>query len=124
MARNKSGFTLLEVMVALAIVAIALGAAVRLSGEIVTSSFDIRQRQFGRWIAQNRLNLHLASNDWPALGTVDGEDTMGGEHFRWQETVSSTPNIHFRRIEVRVFSDDEPDFALASLIGYVHESQN
>lgn len=117
-------FTLLEVLVALAIIAIALGAAVRLAGDMIDTSYALKQRTVARWIAQNRLNTHLAQNNFPALGSSEGDESMGGMDFHWQEDVSNTPNQYFRRIELRVYDSSDRDFALSILSGYVHVSQN
>ncbi len=122
--RRSKAFTLLEVLVALAVIAIALGAAVRLSGDMINTTQNLKQRTVARWIAQNRLNLHLASNDWPAIGSLAGEEEMAGMSFHWQEDVSNTPNKYYRRIELRVYNNEDRDFALVSLIGYLHETQN
>lgn len=120
---NK-GFTLLEVLVALAIVAVSLGAAVQLAAGLVDTSQNLRQRTLARWVAQNRLNFLLATNQFPAIGSSSGEDKMAGQQFTWQEDVSNTPNQFFRRVEVRVYSPQDQDFALSILTAYVHESQN
>lgn len=120
----RKGFTLLEVLVALAVVAIALGAAVQLSASLIDTSYALRQRTLARWVAQNHLNLMLARNQFPAIGSRDGEEQMAGRTFRWREDVSNTPNQYYRRVELRVFDETDADFALASLIAYVHESQN
>lgn len=120
---NKA-FTLLEVLVALAVIAIALGAAVHLSGNLIDTSYTLKQRTVARWMAQNRLNLHIANNQFPAIGSSEGDESMGGMSFHWQEDVSNTPNKFFRRVEMRVYSEDDRDFALSILSAYIHVTQN
>jgi len=117
--RSRRGFTLLEVLVALTVLAIALLAALRASSAGVQHTAEIRNRLLAGWVAQNRLAEHLARRDWLPVGVVRGEDSQGGVRFGWQEKVVATPNYQFRRIEIRVFAEQNPDHALASLSGFV-----
>ena len=118
------GFTLLEILVALAVLAIALLAALRASSVAVQNSSEIRDRLLAGWVAQNRLAEHRARREWLPLGVVRGEETQAGVRFRWEEKTVSTPNSQFRRVEVRVFSGESAagegnDHTLASLNGFV-----
>jgi len=114
------GFTLLEVLVALAILALALMAALRASAVAAQNAGDIRQRQLADWVAQDLLEEHRARRDWLPIGSSSGEVVQGGSRFRWEESVGSTPNVQFRRIEIRVRAGDQPDGApLARLTGFL-----
>jgi general secretion pathway protein I len=117
--RPSRGFTLLEILVALAVLAIALFAALRASSAGVQNTEEIRNRLLAGWVAQNRLAEHLARRDWLPVGVVSGEDSQGGVRFGWEEKIVVTPNYQFRRIEIRVFAAQQPDHALASLSGFV-----
>ncbi len=64
--RRGAGFTLLETLVALAILAIALSAAFRAMGVAAQSSGELRERLVGDWIAENRLAELRATQAWPA----------------------------------------------------------
>jgi general secretion pathway protein I len=112
-------FTLLEMLVALTVLAIALLAALRASGAAVTNTEDIRDRLFASWVAQNRLAEHIARRDWPPIGVLQGEESQGGVRFGWEERTVGTPNYQFRRIEIRVFPEQQSDFTLARLSGFV-----
>lgn len=120
--RNK-GFTLIEILVALAILAIALAAAARASGMSVSSSDRLRQHLLASWVAQNRLAEHAARRDWPDIGTRSGDAEQGGLPLRWEELVSATPNTRFRRIEITVYPADEPGHEAARLAGYLAAPQ-
>src|ERR1700689_1845207 len=96
------GFTLLEVLVALAIVAIALTAAVRAGGVSLDSSAQVKERMFATWIAQNRLAELTARHIFPDLGTRTGSAAQAGRSFTWEEIVGVTPNENFHRVEIRV----------------------
>ena len=118
-SRKDRGFTLLEMLVALTVLAIALLAALRASSAGVQNTVEIRNRLLAGWVAQNRLAEHLARRDWLPIGPVHGEETQGGVRFRWEEKIVGTPNYQFRRVEVRVFAEQEPDLALATLTGFM-----
>lgn len=103
------GFTLLEVMVALAILAIALLAVLRSGAAATQNVSEIQLRLLADWVAQNRMEEHRARRDWLPQGALYGEATQAGIQFRWEEKISATPNTQFRRLDVRVFRADGPD---------------
>ena len=112
------GFTLIEVLVALAILAIALAAGSRASAMMADSSSELRQRLLASWVAQNRLAELQARRAWPGAGTREGEVEQAGLKLAWRETVSTTPNPAFRRIEISVSAAGD-DHRLAKLTGYL-----
>ncbi len=117
--RKFLGFTLLEMLVALTVLAIALLAALRASSAGVQNTVEIRNRLLAGWVAQNRLAEHLARRDWLPIGVVRGDESQAGMRFGWEEKIVGTPNYQFRRIEIRVFAEQQPDQALATLSGFV-----
>lgn len=117
--RRRCGFTLIEVLVALAIVSIALMAALRAAGQGSNSVGELRSRVLAAWVAQNLLAEHRARQDWLPLGIRRGRQSQGGIDFVWREDVSATPNSSFRRVDVRVFAGAEEEHALAHLAGFV-----
>lgn len=117
--RRQSGFTLLESLVALAILAIALAAVLRATGAGTSHVDALRVRLLADWVAQNRLALHAGRGDWLALGTQQGEETQAGIQFVWDEKISTTPNPAFHRIEVNVASSAAPRDSLRHLSGYL-----
>lgn len=122
-AHANSGFTLLEVLVALTILALALMAALRAGAVAADHAAGLHQRQLADWVAQDRLEEHRARRSWPAPGSHGGEAEQGGRRFLWQENVSATPNSQFRRIDIQVRAADAADTAdgpaLASLSGFL-----
>jgi general secretion pathway protein I len=113
------GFTLVEVLVALAIVSIALMAALRASGQATNAVGELRARLFAGWVAENRLAEHRARGDWLALGIARGTQAQGGVEFAWREEVIATPNPAFRRVDVFISAPAEESRTLARLTGFV-----
>ena len=118
-ARQCRAFTLVEVLVALAVLALALMAALRASSIGVSNSGEIRDRLLAGWVAQNRLAEHRARRDWLPVGVFQGEATQAGTLFRWEEKVNSTPNTQFMRVEIRIFAADRPGVALSTMTGFL-----
>jgi general secretion pathway protein I len=118
-ARPSRGFTLVEVLVALAIVSIALLAALRAAGQATAAVGELRLRLLAGWVAENRLAEHRARGDWLAPGIGRGTQSQGGVEFAWREEVIATPNPAFRRVDVFVSAPAEQARALARLTGFV-----
>lgn len=116
---NPQGFTLLEILIALAILAIAMAAVARTSGLMADSSHELKRRLLAEWVAENRLAEHLGRADWPVSGLQGGETEQAGLALRWKEQVADTPNPAFRRIEIKVYEAGRDDYALARLVGYL-----
>ena len=127
MARRRSdraaAFTLIEVMVALAIVSIALLAALRAAGQGTGSVGELRTRLFAGWVAENVLAEHRARGDWLPLGVQRGSQYQSGVEFRWREEVTALPSPVFRRVDVQVFAGTEESHTLARLSGIVAQTQ-
>lgn len=114
-----AGFTLIEVLVALAVIGIAMAAAVRASVGVTEGSIQLKRHLAAGWVAQNRLNGYVARAEFPVVGTQEGNELQAGVNYFWQEQVSDTPNRAFRRVEIRVYGDERRDHADTVLVGYV-----
>lgn len=99
------GFTLFEVLVALAIIAIAMTAVMRASAQASEGAYQLRQRMLANWVAQNRMAELTAFQTWPGVGVISGKDKQAGIVFSWQEEISSTPNPLFKKVVITVTSD-------------------
>lgn len=98
------GFTLLEVLVALAILAIALSASMRAIGVAAGQASDVRDRIVADWVAQNVLaELRIRNQFLDAGSGADGDVEQAGIKFHWHQDVKATPNPLFRRVEVKVY---------------------
>ncbi|MGH8713708.1 MAG: type II secretion system minor pseudopilin GspI [Casimicrobiaceae bacterium] len=116
------GFTLVEVLVALAIVAVALAAGFRSVAQSSDTATALKARTLALWVAQNRLAAAQLDTPAPAIGERSGTETQAGAAFVWHETISGTPNPAFRKIEIDVGDAARPDYTLAQLVGYLGQS--
>ncbi len=116
---KQTGFTLLEVLVALFILAIAMAAVSRTAGSSIHHVEALRTRVIADWVAQNRLALHQARGDWLPPGIQSGEEAQAGQTYPWQEEIIATPNPMMRRIVVSVYAPDDAKHTLRELTGYV-----
>lgn len=120
--RLHRGFTLVEVLVALAVLAIALSAVLRTMGQAIDATTTLRERNTALWVAQNRLVEHQMRRDWPAADTKDGEAEIGGIKWFWREQVSTTPEPRIRRIEITVRRIADSQNTQARLVGYLRNT--
>lgn len=79
----------------------------------------LKQRTLALWVAQNQLAAAQVAPIAAAGGTRDGEAVQAGTRFVWRETISSTPNPAFRKIEIVVADPAQPDYALARIVGFL-----
>jgi len=119
MGNSAHGFTLVEVVIALAILAIALAAIGRATHVGVDSNRALRERTLALWVAENRTAERLGAHAWISPGTYAGTEMQAGIEFRWHERVSETPNPALRRLDVSVAAAAEPARELASLVGFI-----
>ena len=117
---KHAGFTLIEVLIALAILAIALTAAMRAASVATDSANETKLRTLATWIAQNRIAEINASTTTtlPGAGESNGRQTMANIEFEWKQRISNTPNAAFRKIEVQVLRPGNDQW-LANLSGFV-----
>lgn len=114
-----AGFTLLEVLVALFIVATALGASLRAVGSLTQNSNGLRATMMATWSAENRLvDVRLAKR-FPQLGKNNFECPQGDLKLTCIEEVIATPNPRLRRVEVSVYDAAQPERLIIKLVQLV-----
>lgn len=115
------GFTLLEVLVALAVIAIALGAILEQSARYAGTAARLREKTLALWVAHNRLTELEVQPAWPQVGAHSEDLTMGGTVWTSREQVSATADTSVHRLDVRVYHQGSA-FPIASLSAFL--SQN
>lgn len=121
MSRARThGFTLIEVLVALTIVALAAAALTHALRSGIDTTAHLRDRLFAQWVAENRLTETRLAPQLAPLGSTSGEVEFGTQRWRWRQQISPTPFEGVRRIaiEVRRGADLESSAALATLEGF------
>jgi general secretion pathway protein I len=116
-SHRVQGFTLIEVLVALAIVAVALFAGLRAVGTMAQTSAELKLRLLAQIAAENRIAELRAARAFPGIGSRTVACPQGRVQLECVEEAKATPNPLFRRIEVRVYVGDDRDRLLAELIG-------
>jgi general secretion pathway protein I len=104
MKRQPRGFTLLEVLIALAIVTMSVAA---LLGAVTSSASNIlylKDKTFAEWVALNRITEIRTAEQMPDVGKRSGSAEMGGQKWQWEEEVAELPIKGLFRIDVRVRS--------------------
>jgi len=100
--RRADGFTLVEVLVALAITAMALGAGLKAAGALTDNAQRLGDVTSAHWCADNALvGLRLAQQ-FPGTGDADFACSQLGREFRGVLRTQTTPNPNFRRIDALV----------------------
>lgn len=101
-ASSETGFTLIEVLVALAVMVTVMSALVLAGTTRVENVSYVRDRTIATWIASDRLTELRLEQQWPDTGMRDGEVESVGRTWQWRAEITSTPNEHIRRVNVTV----------------------
>ena len=116
-ARGANGFTLVEVLVALAITAIALLAGVQATSALTRNAERQGQLLLAQICAENELIRTKLEGVLPGVGTSTLNCAQGGTVFEVVRQVQPTPNPNFRRVEAAVSEAGVPVLQLATIVG-------
>jgi general secretion pathway protein I len=118
--KRASGFTLLEVLAALVIVALGMLGVIEAVSQTARNSSYVREKTIAHWIAMNQLTLARLTPQAPKVDKSSDEIEMGNRRWRWTMEVTQTPVESVRRIDVRVRPEDsEEGSSLASVIRWI-----
>jgi general secretion pathway protein I len=116
---HRRGFTLIEVLVALAIVALGLIGVFGQISQTASAATRLRDKTLASWVALNKLTELRLQGAFPRVGTSSGDDEMANTKWHWEMTVSETDGKILRRADIAVSFADKPDRAVASVSGFL-----
>lgn len=116
---QTKGFTLIEVLIAMAIFGYV---AVNLISHI--TSYQLNQKSasektIAHWVAMNRLAETKLEKEWPNIGVTRGTSDMANHTWYWTQTVSKTTEKDLRQVEVEVRLEEKDDLVTSRFIGFL-----
>ena len=118
--RKIRAFTLLEVMVALLVIAIGLGAVIEATGNSSWQSTYLKQKTIASWVAQNEIAAYRAKRTWSNANRKTGTVEMANTEWRYEMKISATDDPSLRRLDVEVFlAGDEQKRVKARITGFI-----
>lgn len=118
-AQRAAGFTLLEVLVALAVLAAALGALVAGVSQTTDNAARLREKTFAHWVAVNKITEVKMTGSWPRIGISKGTVDLAEREWHWTLNIAGTPDQDLLRltVEVRQQTADQP--VVATMVGFL-----
>jgi general secretion pathway protein I len=113
------GFTLLEVLVALAILTIALASTIKVTTNQSLNAEHLRDKTLAHWVAMNQIAEPQLTQEWLPVGKKQGTEEMGLREWHWQRIVSDTPDARVRRIQLKVFRDRDDESPITQLTSFL-----
>jgi general secretion pathway protein I len=113
-------FTLVEVMVALAIIALSLTAIASKMSRMIDTSNSMRERTYASWIAQNKITELRLANVIPEVTTTSGDLEYANSQWRWRAVVSESGIENLFRVDVEVL-DEDGDAVIRKVTGFIGE---
>lgn len=104
---KQKAFTLVEVMVALAVIALGLAAVIKTVTSTTNNTIYLRDKTLAYWVAQNQISEIEVSTAAPKNGFTDGQETLAGLTWHWTRKVEGTEDPDTSRVEVTVRKDKD-----------------
>lgn len=116
---GERGFSLIEVLVAMLVLAAALTAVIQSTTASNASQQRLAESSVARWVASNEIARLRAAPGWPELGLDRGRTQMAQRTWYWRRSVADTAEPDMRRIDVQVYTDPQQEQPVVKLSGFV-----
>lgn len=118
MNRRVNGFTLIELMIAMAVFAIAGVAVMRATTEHIRAMGIVEEMTMAGYVAENQLQLARLDTRWPPQA-AEGETEMAKNRWKWVLEVLETEDAEFRMLKVTVRPVEEPERIVSTLQTFI-----
>ncbi|TKB46680.1 type II secretion system minor pseudopilin GspI [Thalassotalea mangrovi] len=119
---NKmAAFTLVEVMIAMAIFAIAGTAIFKVANSTLIGTSRLETTTIAQWVASNQLVEVTLDQSWPPKKNQKGELEMADRQWHWLQIVEETEDKRMRAVTIEVREDPADAYPVASLMTYVSQ---
>ena len=120
---KRSGFTLLEVLIAMAIFGTTVTFLLRNINEQQRAHGEIGIKTIAHWVAMNRMAETRMQKKWPNIGVTRGDVEMRGRSWYWLQTVSKTTEKELRQIEIEVRLEEDDENPATRFVGFMSEKK-
>lgn len=116
---RAAGFTLLEAMVALIIVALGMMAVATQINTYVVGAYSVEEKTLASWIATNKITELSVGKTWPGVDDYDEELDYANRHWKLHVEVKETEVKNLHRVDVSVALGDRPERVVWSVSGLI-----
>lgn len=120
---KKTGFTLIEVMLAMAVFAIAGVALLGVADNNYRHISHLEEQMFANWVASNQLVEVSLDKTWPPKNNRKGKVEMAGRTWYWQQKVIKTTNKELRSLVMEIRLNEDDELVSASLMTYLAQDK-
>ncbi|MCU7904299.1 MAG: type II secretion system minor pseudopilin GspI [Candidatus Thiodiazotropha sp. (ex Epidulcina cf. delphinae)] len=115
------GFTLLEILITLAILTIAFASIITVSANQSVNVAYLRDKTLAHWVAMNQMTELLIRNQWPPTGKQQGEAEMGLHKWHWVRTIAKTPDDRVRQVEIAIYRERGSEQTVTRLVSFLSQ---
>lgn len=117
--RRQRGFSLLEVVIAIAVLAFAMAALVEGAGRGAFNANHLKEKTLAHWVGLNKIAEYQLQPTWPTVGVQKGTYDMAGFDWRWEARVTATEDRNVHRLEMEVRTGPGSKQAITKLTAFL-----